>query len=298
VHRLAPQIARTIPLVGRSTLSNKIPAWLWRTWRRRATMAVSRCTFYGSQTILSAYAAFSVPPLPAGQSYNAGADSGSDTCKCNTVVYNLISACDACQGETWIPYTEWTFNCSTVAPPQSFPNPVPVGTRVPNWAYINSTIGGNWNMSLAESVGDSPEVTGSVSVFPISTSGASQSTQTLSSVSSSPTSTSHSSSNSGAVAGGVVGGVVGVTLIAGIVAWFVLRRRRARLAPSSEYMSGQLGEMGQPEPYPLTQKLYDPSDPTTYPSNMYLPASEEHPGGSTSSQLRPNDGTYAGLPEI
>jgi hypothetical protein len=26
----------------------------------------------------------------------------NDQCKCNTVVYNLISACDACQGSSWI----------------------------------------------------------------------------------------------------------------------------------------------------------------------------------------------------
>ena len=35
-----------------------------------------------------------------------------------------------------------------------------------------------------------------------------------------------------------------------------MRRRRARSAPSTEYMSGQLGEVGQQEPYPLTQRLY------------------------------------------
>jgi hypothetical protein len=88
----------------RSTLSNKIPAGSWRTWHRHVITAVSRCTFGSSQTTLSACAAFTVPVLPPDQSYSgpSGADKGN-TCKCNTVVYNLISACDACQGEPWTP---------------------------------------------------------------------------------------------------------------------------------------------------------------------------------------------------
>jgi hypothetical protein len=88
----------------RLTPSNKIPAGSWRTWRRHVTTAVSICTFGASQTILSACAAFTVPVLPPDQSYSgpSGVDKG-DMCKCNTVVYNLISACDACQGEPWTP---------------------------------------------------------------------------------------------------------------------------------------------------------------------------------------------------
>lgn len=41
------------------------------------------------------------------------------------------------------------------------------------------------------------------------------------------------------------------------MAWFVIRRRRARAAPSTEYMSNQrVSEAGQPTSYPLTQRLY------------------------------------------
>jgi len=238
---------------------------------------------------------FFVPVLPPQQSYNGpnDADKG-DMCKCNTVVYNLISACDACQAESWTPYSEWSFNCTTKANPGTFPNPVPLGTRVPKWAYIDTSIGDNWNYSAAQAVGDSPEVTGTVSIFPTSTIGVSQSTLTPSATGtgSSSTPTSHSSSNSGAISGGVIGGFVGVALVAGAVAWFV-RRRRARSAPSAEYMSGQWGHVA---PYPLTQRLYDPSDPTTFPSNVFLPASEHH--SSSSGHHQPHDGGYIGLPEI
>jgi hypothetical protein len=47
-------------------------------------------------------------------------------------------------------------------------------------------------------------------------------------------------------------------LVAGIVAWFTIRRRRARSAPSAPYIDGQ-GDMGQAMPYPLgieTPRLY------------------------------------------
>jgi hypothetical protein len=49
------------------------------------------------------FAAFSIPALLPQNSYTGpnGIDN-NDPCKCNTVVYNLISACDACQGASWI----------------------------------------------------------------------------------------------------------------------------------------------------------------------------------------------------
>lgn len=100
---------------------------------------------------------------------------------------------------------------------------------------------------------DTPEVTGTASIIPSSIKVAQSTlTPTATGSHSSSTSASHSSSNAGAIAGGVVGGLLGAALIAAVVAWFVIRRRRARSAPSTEYMSGQSGEMGQPVPYPLT----------------------------------------------
>ncbi|KAH9035485.1 hypothetical protein EDB85DRAFT_1943616 [Lactarius pseudohatsudake] len=256
---------------------------------------------------------FSIPELLPQHYYTgpSGVDN-DDQCKCNTVVYNLISACDACQGASWIPYSTWSFNCTAnaKAPPGIFPEPVPAGTRVPQWAYIDTSIGDNWNVAAAQLAGDSPEVTGTGANGPTSTIRVSQSTLTPttsgSGSSSTSTSTSHSSSNAGAIAGGVVGGIVGAALIAGVAAWFIIRRRRARSAPSATYMTGQGGDMGQPVPYPLTietPRLYDPSDPTTYPhppssptihttnqSNQYL--------HSPTSDLQPNRHTYSGLPEV
>ncbi|KAH9066327.1 hypothetical protein EDB87DRAFT_708196 [Lactarius vividus] len=231
--------------------------------------------------------AFSVPTLSPQHSYAGPTeDDKGDICKCNTVVYNLISACDACQGESWIPYTTWSLNCTTKVTAGTFPNPVPAITRVPKWAYIDSSIGDNWNISAARLAEDST--------------------------------TSHHSSNAGAIAGGVVGGVIGAALIVGVVVWFAIRRRRAHSSPS---MDSQGGEKEQPS-RPLAEgvpKLYvglsfgpttikwvttdlvvcipqDPADPSTYPSKEYLPGANR-PLGST-GYLQPSDGGYSGLPEI
>ncbi len=86
-------------------------------------------------------------------------------------------------------------------------------------------------------VTDSPEVTGSAFNVPSSSS-------TIT-----PSSPSKNNSNAGAIAGGVVGGIVGVALMAGLVTWFTIRRRR-RHAPSAEYFNSQGSDMGV-VPYPV-----------------------------------------------
>ncbi|KAF8503279.1 hypothetical protein F5888DRAFT_970217 [Russula emetica] len=199
---------------------------------------------------------FSISPLLPQHSYLGpnGPDNG-DTCKCNTVAYSLISACDACQGGQWTSYSSWSYNCTSVATPGTFPDSIPAVTRVPYWAYLNPTGSGYWNESLAQIVGDSPEVTGSASNVPSSTRG--QSTIAPGTSSRASSSSSKSNSNTGAIAGGVVGGVVGVALIAGLVAWFTIRRRQ-RHAPSADHISNQGSDMGV-VPYPMDivrPKLY------------------------------------------
>ena len=49
-------------------------------------------------------AAFTINALQPGYSYTgpAGGIDDSNMCKCNTVSYSLISACDGCQGSDWI----------------------------------------------------------------------------------------------------------------------------------------------------------------------------------------------------
>ena len=100
-------------------------------------------------------------------------------------------------------------------------------------------------LCILNSVTDSPEVTGSASVVPSSTS----SSQSIIPSNTSSPSSSKSSSNTGAIAGGVVGGIIGVALIAGFATWFTIRRSRARSVPSAEHSGDQGSEMAV-VPYP------------------------------------------------
>jgi hypothetical protein len=47
---------------------------------------------------------YNIQPLPQGYSYTGPTAGTSNTCKCSTVAYSLLSACDACQGSTWFKY--------------------------------------------------------------------------------------------------------------------------------------------------------------------------------------------------
>ncbi|KAH9009688.1 hypothetical protein EDB84DRAFT_1446172 [Lactarius hengduanensis] len=82
------------------------------------------------------------------------------------------------------------------------------------------------------------------------------------------------------------------------------------LMVSIKLLNDNLGRLGDPKaqhigmwiPKPArtlaegTPKLYDPSDPTTYPSKEYLPMSNQSMGSTSHPQ--PNDGGYSGLPEV
>ncbi|KAH9973121.1 hypothetical protein BGW80DRAFT_1252422 [Lactifluus volemus] len=227
--------------------------------------------------------AFSVPALQPGYSYTGPSTDGYNLCKCNTVVYSLLSACDACQGEAWISWSLYSQNCTTVYPASShtlsFPNPVPSGTRVPAWALIDITTENSWNSNQSYASGDTPEVAPGALIGSAASSAISGSTA---SIFSSPTYTSppssssgKSSSNVGAIAGGVAGGVVAVSAAA-LLLFFFLRRRRPPVYDGAP--PPLMGQVQSPPPedgsfmspsLPMTpatpMKLYDPNDPTTFP---------------------------------
>src|SRR6266404_5858175 len=130
--------------------------------------------------ILNCLAAYTINALLPGSSYmGPNSTNNGNSCKCSTVGYNLLSACSACQGGESTTYVRLRLrvsvcightlihnqagrNTRTIAQrkclhprelattedwPGSdealscrFPNAVPSGTRVPQWALLDSTV--------------------------------------------------------------------------------------------------------------------------------------------------------------
>ena len=182
----------------------------------------------------------------------------------------------------------------------SFPQPVPAGTRIPKWAYLDSSVrtfplpiyflerqyshrsvtcGTSlcrkpWEVGGPSAVHthilmfpprqDSPEVTGTASSFPMLTSAIPQSTETPGTASL----TSHNSSDAGAIAGGILGSLLVVALIVGLAAWYLIRRRRARSAPSTAYLSLHGGEFENWHPMPPPSYPPTVASPSLYVSSV------------------------------
>ncbi|KAI0275684.1 hypothetical protein BGY98DRAFT_991499 [Russula aff. rugulosa BPL654] len=264
---------------------------------------------------------YTLAPLPTGDTYSGATLETSNPCECSTVGYSLISACVTCQDRNPFTYTEYTLNCTSRMPPTQFPNPVPAGISVPRWAIIDITNENDWNANGSQAYGDTPEYgpgaifgASGVYTFSASTSSASTSSAITSSASASSSSTappthSHSGSHAGTIAGGTVGGIVIISItIAAIL--FCIRRRRSQATSADVDASlltpndGTGTTVTQPSlGPPLTMKLYDPNDPTTYPdiaSVSQVPSPSTQGGsGSTPSDMQtsvPNTRGYHGLP--
>ncbi|KAH9028993.1 hypothetical protein EDB85DRAFT_1892267 [Lactarius pseudohatsudake] len=146
-------------------------------------------------------AVFAVNPLGLGDTAYAGPsreevrDAGS--CWCNTVAFSLISACSECQGGQSLLWSEYYQNCARILEPSTFPNPVPAGTRVPQWALVDITLANDWSPSTAQLVGGKQ-----LSLFSLRISFPTVPEPSLTS--------SGSGLNKGASAGGVIRGVIAI----------------------------------------------------------------------------------------
>ncbi|KAH9005419.1 hypothetical protein EDB86DRAFT_3239999 [Lactarius hatsudake] len=253
---------------------------------------------------------FSIPALPPGKVY--AVSNGVANCECNMVVYNLFSACSACQGGNLTTWSNYSYNC---IPPLTFPHTVPSGTSVPQWALVDNTFEGTWDPTTASTVGADPEMQpGSLIGIPDSESG-----------SPTPSTSSGSGANTAAIAGGVVGGVAALAAIGALLFYFLpVWKRRHSQAPSVATAGddGETPPMSQ-EHLPLPgdktyvskkpmapMRLYDPNDPTTFPKYQRVSTSAQDmhdpfapkDGGSNGNRLSkvqaaPTPG-YHGLPIV
>ncbi|KIM59977.1 hypothetical protein SCLCIDRAFT_1217234 [Scleroderma citrinum Foug A] len=223
---------------------------------------------------------FSVDPLLSTYHYLGPSVDAANSCECNSITYNLMAACSACQNGSYVNWSSWSTNCSTIY--LVYPEEIPSGTAIPHWAYQDVSTSDRFNMTLAQLARDASESTAiktqaiTVAVpsnIPTAslTSGGSQGTITqspTSSLSSSSTSTvpltsggsqetitqaltsspsSSPKSTTGAIMGGVVGGIVGGIMegmfvgISAFIIWFCVRRCRQTKPPSAMYDGPTLG---------------------------------------------------------
>jgi len=233
-------------------------------------------------------------------------------------MYSLFMACTACQGVTDIDqWSVWDANCASIYVSQ-YPGVIPVGTAVPHWAYLNVTLANIWSATDSETATDNPESSGAP--IPTATVSGSSSTSPGSHTTGnaagasgsvgSNSSGSKSSSNAGAIAGGVVGGLAALGIIAGLVTWFLVRKRRNAaasgqnvVAPNYEYTPAA---PYSPTPHSEPQmKLYNPNDPSSFP----VPVGGDLPSLNTSNSgnvypstlYDPSNqqrGRYTGAPEL
>ncbi|KAM5538882.1 hypothetical protein V8D89_007441 [Ganoderma adspersum] len=241
-----------------------------------------------------------VNTLPTGYLYvGPGKPSNPDVpqCECNTVVYSLLAACVICQkGRIQI----WPVYSASCAVPTngSYPEPIPVGTAVPEWAFLDVIRNSTFNEDAAKAVAlqtirpELPDIVVESSSVSSSTSTSTSRKTTTDNTGTcsqnlAPDATQssppveRSRKNVGAIVGGVLGAVIGVLLVGISVLCIMLRRQRqtpggrsfgtsratgVRELPSSVtpsyHVSTLKGEAGS------IRGFYDPNDPRTYPATQ------------------------------
>ncbi|KAI6142098.1 hypothetical protein BKA82DRAFT_724049 [Pisolithus tinctorius] len=72
----------------------------------------------------------------------------ANDCECNTPTYCLLSACSICQNATYVSWSSWSFNCSTIY--NEYPGSIPNGTAIPEWAYQDVLTTDDFDVTIAQ----------------------------------------------------------------------------------------------------------------------------------------------------
>jgi len=175
-----------------------------------------------------------------------------------------------------VSWSIYNVNCSTVYK-QVFPDPLPSTILVPHYAYLDVTIDNTFDVNVAMTAGGTDS-----SAVPQATS----STSTTSTATATHSVVLSKKVNIGAIVGGVVGGLAIIAVI-GLIAFIIIRKRKqsspSLITPSTStyvpYASPQMGSAHSPVP----AKIYDPNDPSTYPS---------YPNPVSYGSALPNDASH------
>jgi hypothetical protein len=245
---------------------------------------------------------FNLSPLDVGYVYLGPSTANANTCRCSSVYYSLLSACAYCQGRNYLGWSGYSTNCSTVYV-TVYTQQIPVGVKVPAYAYQDVSVADTFNVTLAQSI------KGVESSRPATASTATAINKSASSIhlptSSSAGSQGGSTTNIPAIVGGVIGGVVGLGLIGALIAFLVFRSKQSKTQAYSSYQqspnmaytpntTGPLISNVTPGSPASNARVYDPNDPSTFPSadaNMhgsYSPYSQPADPYRHQSPFNPN----------
>lgn len=240
---------------------------------------------------------FELQPLDPGNVY-ANPKRGTPLrkkCGCNTIIFSLYMACTLCQNSTSTrKWTEWSEFCDKVHVTQ-YPFDIPQNATVPQWAFLDYTKEDKYNPTFAESVGRDPEVTPSTT--PSATNAPPTATDPPSEGGDQEGGSGGSTrTNVGAIAGGVIGGAAGLLVIAALV--FFLKKRRkgtqqGHIVNLDSSADRRWEAMAMQDAY-KPQRLYDPSDPSTFPDPIPMEG-YSHLQGYIAP---PHHGKYTGNAEI
>ncbi|KAK7054687.1 hypothetical protein VNI00_003150 [Paramarasmius palmivorus] len=198
----------------------------------------SPCSVASSLLGVCSGGSYDVKALPENSRYLGPSIDGANECQCSTVTYSLISACGLCQNRTISSWSEWSGNCPTVFI-STFPLPIPQGTLVPGWAYLDVKSTGFFDESLAKENANATESTAvptptttSSSIIPSSTSSAEPSPTPTPGATSAEEATK-AERKSDTIGSAVVGALLGLILIVGVIVGFYIRRQRRQKAAKS-----------------------------------------------------------------
>ncbi|KIP11619.1 hypothetical protein PHLGIDRAFT_457951 [Phlebiopsis gigantea 11061_1 CR5-6] len=215
-------------------------------------------------------------------------------CQCNTVFYSMISECSVCQGDLVRPWSQWIANCTNSTFVMSFPRPIPSGTAIPAWAFLNVTMTDTFDPATAQLYQASNSTESSAPPASSTSSVLSSNTQTSTSTGTA-SSTASPKTNVGAIAGGVVGGVVGVAVLCVLLGLW-LKQRKARMSASVHMPEYQTVPV-MPQSSSGMGKIYNPDDPSTYPGAIVQTPTSKYDAGKY-VEYPPSKMRYNGVAEI
>jgi len=266
------------------------------------------CEIAGSlQAPCLGFSTYELGPLANGTDYVTPQqnDTAQKNCGCNTIIYSLYAACTLCQrGEnnSTVTWAAWSQFCDKVFVTQ-YPFSIPYNASVPHWAYVNYT-DSTFDVVRAQAAGRDPEATPSApSIVSLTSTSSTRGLSTVqpagtggSLVPASTGSSGSSKSNTGAIAGGVVGGVIALAGLAALAFWFFKRRGRGG-DPSNSNILGPNQITFNPTPNQDQPKLYDPADPSTFPTP--ISGGDSYSGGGGNYTTNPyQSGRYHGAAEL